>query len=288
MTLLGRLSACFVLTSLFCFSTNAQSQNEIRRFSKDGLAFDYLSSWDVVDSTGSENRQITLTRRGSSVQITVVVKRDLTRLSELPFFMDRFRDTLVKNATSALGASAAKFKSISIRTRVRDVEADGVRLNSPTKTGARLSDVVWLRTKLRLVGLTFSRLDKDELHGSKMWEVVRGSFTLDPPIVGVLPVDHAEHPGQIFESGVLNGRALALPQPPYPAIARQAGASGSVQVQVLIDEFGNVIDAHAVSGPPLLLAVCKQAALKSKFSPTRLDDEPVRVTGVIVYNFVAR
>jgi protein TonB len=88
--------------------------------------------------------------------------------------------------------------------------------------------------------------------------------------------------------GVLNGKALSLPQPAYPSIARAAHASGTVTVQVLIDEQGNVIRAHAVDGHPLLQAVSVAAAREAKFSPTLLEGEPVKVTGVIKYNFVAR
>jgi protein TonB len=91
---------------------------------------------------------------------------------------------------------------------------------------------------------------------------------------------------QKIESGVLNGKALALPQPAYPAIARAAHASGTVTVQVLIDEEGNVSAAHAVDGHPLLQAVCVAAARQARFSPT-LKGEPVKVTGVIKYNFVS-
>jgi protein TonB len=59
-------------------------------------------------------------------------------------------------------------------------------------------------------------------------------------------------------------------------------------VQVLIDEQGNVSAAHAVDGHPLLQSVCVAAAREAKFSPTLLEGEPVKVTGVIQYNFVPR
>jgi len=58
-----------------------------------------------------------------------------------------------------------------------------------------------------------------------------------------------------ISGGVLNGKAISLPKPNYPPIARQAHASGTVVVQVTIDENGSVISAHAVSGHPLLQAV---------------------------------
>lgn len=91
-----------------------------------------------------------------------------------------------------------------------------------------------------------------------------------------------------ISGGVLNGKAISLPKPAYPAIARQAHASGTVVVQVTIDENGNVISAHAVSGHPLLQAVAVAAARGARFSPTKLSGQPVKVTGVITYNFVAQ
>ena len=91
-----------------------------------------------------------------------------------------------------------------------------------------------------------------------------------------------------ISGGVLNGKAVHLVQPPYPAIARQAHASGTVVVQVLIDENGNVVSAHATSGHPLLQAAAVAAARASKFSPTKLSGQPVKVTGMIQYNFVAQ
>ena len=91
-----------------------------------------------------------------------------------------------------------------------------------------------------------------------------------------------------ISGGVLNGKAISLPKPVYPPIARQAHASGTVVVQVTIDENGNVISAHAVSGHPLLQAVAVQAARGARFSPTKLSGQPVKVTGVITYNFVAQ
>ena len=90
-----------------------------------------------------------------------------------------------------------------------------------------------------------------------------------------------------ISGGVLNGKAIELPKPIYPAIARDTRASGTVVVQVVIDEKGNVISAEAVSGHPLLKAVCVEAARGARFSPTKLMGRPVKVTGVITYNFVA-
>lgn len=89
-----------------------------------------------------------------------------------------------------------------------------------------------------------------------------------------------------ISKGVINSIAVNLPKPAYPPSARAVNASGAVQVQVTIDEHGKVISAVAASGHPLLKAAAVEAAKRAKFTPTILSDQAVKVTGVIVYNFV--
>jgi len=86
---------------------------------------------------------------------------------------------------------------------------------------------------------------------------------------------------------VLNGKALSLPKPSYPVIARAAHASGTVQVWVSIDETGKVVSASVVTGHPLLRVAALEAAKLARFTPTMLDAHPVKVTGILAYNFVA-
>lgn len=95
-------------------------------------------------------------------------------------------------------------------------------------------------------------------------------------------------PPKTISGGVLNGKAISLPKPSYPQIARAAKASGTVVVQVTIDESGKVVSASAVSGHPLLKAAAVQAAYGARFSPTLLSGQPVKVTGTINYNFLAQ
>lgn len=94
--------------------------------------------------------------------------------------------------------------------------------------------------------------------------------------------------GEGITGDVETGHAIDLPKPDYPAIARMAHASGQVLVQVIIDEDGKVIAAAAVSGHPLLYGVSVAAARQARFSTTKYKGEPVKVTGVISFNFVAK
>jgi TonB family protein len=87
-------------------------------------------------------------------------------------------------------------------------------------------------------------------------------------------------------SKVLNSQAISLPRPAYPPLARQIHVQGMVSIQVLIDETGRVISAKAVSGHPLLVPEAQRAAMSARFSPTLISDQPVKVSGVITYNFI--
>jgi periplasmic protein TonB len=93
---------------------------------------------------------------------------------------------------------------------------------------------------------------------------------------------------KIISKGVVNGSAISLPKPPYPPAAKAVRAAGTVSVQVTIDENGNVISASAAGGHPLLQQAAVSAARQAKFRPTLLSGTPVKVTGIITYNFVAQ
>ena len=85
--------------------------------------------------------------------------------------------------------------------------------------------------------------------------------------------------------GVINGIAVSLPKPVYSQAAQMMGVQGTVSVQVTLDETGKVISSKALSGHPLLRASAEKAAWGARFTPTKLSNVPVKVTGVIVYKF---
>ncbi len=87
-------------------------------------------------------------------------------------------------------------------------------------------------------------------------------------------------------AGVLNGQAISLPKPAYPAPARAVRANGQVTVQVTLDENGTVTSAKALNGNPLLRQPAEAAARQSRFNPFRISGQAVPATGVLIYNFV--
>ena len=94
-------------------------------------------------------------------------------------------------------------------------------------------------------------------------------------------------PGQIrVPSSVISSKIISKPAPAYPALAKQAGVQGLVTVEILVDEQGRVVRAQATSGHPLLRLAAQQSAYQARFSPTTISGQPVKVSGVITYNFI--
>ncbi|HEX8890613.1 MAG TPA: TonB family protein [Pyrinomonadaceae bacterium] len=94
-----------------------------------------------------------------------------------------------------------------------------------------------------------------------------------------------ETDGQAPPTGVLNSRAIELPQPVYPEEAKAKHVTGTVKVAVTVDEQGNVIDAQAIEGPKELRAAAVEAAKKARFGQTRLHGALIKVYGELVYKF---
>jgi TonB family protein len=115
------------------------------------------------------------------------------------------------------------------------------------------------------------------------------------PTVGVLgaagttPCEAARSNNAVFgksvDGGVLNSKAVSMPQPVYPPAARAALVSGEVRVGITVDVCGNVVMAKALSGHPLLRQAAIDAAMKTRFSPIRISGIPVPVRGTMAFNF---
>ena len=98
------------------------------------------------------------------------------------------------------------------------------------------------------------------------------------------PLSLAE--GELYPRGVLNGKAISKPEPEYPPEARAAKASGRVVVHVIINLYGEVVCAHALSGHPLLHRPAEKVARLMRFPALKLPDGTrIMYEGVITLKF---
>ncbi len=72
-------------------------------------------------------------------------------------------------------------------------------------------------------------------------------------------------------------RLIYAPQPEYPILAKQARIQGDVQIDAVIDQNGNVVQEHAVSGSGVLIVAALDAVKQWKYEPTYLNGKPYPV-----------
>src|SRR2546423_2067227 len=94
-----------------------------------------------------------------------------------------------------------------------------------------------------------------------------------------------QRPAGPIEGGILNSKAIELPAPMYPAEAKKLHASGQVQVKVLVDETGRVMNADAIFGPQSLWIAAINAARKARFTPMLIDGTAGKVNRELPFPF---
>jgi periplasmic protein TonB len=80
-------------------------------------------------------------------------------------------------------------------------------------------------------------------------------------------------------------RLIARVEPTYPPIAKTAHVEGMVDIEAVIDPQGNVVRAHAVSGPGLLIPAALAAVDQWKYAPTYLNGQPVSIAMQVQVEF---
>ena len=83
----------------------------------------------------------------------------------------------------------------------------------------------------------------------------------------------------------LNFEVVSAEKPYHTREAKANGAKGLVQVEVLIDTNGSVIQAKARTGNKLLHPEAERAAMASKFNRPTFGGKPARAIGFLVYRF---
>ena len=188
---------------------------------------------------------------------------DMLRIEESPKIIPK---TVSVTQNQQKSRPASEFKINGIDSPAMSSGSDTIRRGNNNQTG----------------GTSFA--DREDKPSSVE---IKDKIPSPPPIIKPIPKPEPKIE-RIVSSGVINGKASYLAQPTYPAAARAVRASGQVKVQVTIDEDGKVISANVVSGHPLLQSAALSAAKSSKFTPTFLSLQKVKVSGFIVYNFVDR
>ncbi|MDQ3743687.1 MAG: energy transducer TonB [Acidobacteriota bacterium] len=288
-----------IAAALLCAATSARSPSvnvsaqsppaqllAVTHFDKDGLSFDYPSNWTRTDRSTPQVQHLSLTHPGSSALIMVVAYREPLQSGEQVMSVRAsMTKTFVEAVAQKLGMKEAPPPEASECATVDSHVATGIHMAGQVGGQPSAGEVYSLVLGQRFVNLIYVRQDSDDAKGSLAWKTVLDTLKIEPPLNQMPEATNLE---DIVSGGVLNGRVISKPQPVYPLTAKQAHVQGTVIVQIVVDEQGNVLSAHAIQGPPLLRKAGEEAASKARFTPTLLCGRPVKVTGVITYHWVLR
>lgn len=102
----------------------------------------------------------------------------------------------------------------------------------------------------------------------------------------IAPLPGAERLRLLHLGGVVkNSHPLERLVLMYPELARAARVFGTVVIHAIINETGKVIDARAVSGPPMLYVTAVDAVSKERFVPMLLNGEPTKCDLMVQVSF---
>jgi hypothetical protein len=168
--------------ALLLFFVTAVSQGDVKHFSKDGLTFDYTNSWSITDESNSDAQQLTLNRADSDAQIRVFVHRGKVDTPEkLAKAKSAFIDPYVKSVNDTFVQMGGKPESKPSKTKIGEVDAEGVQLRASLGGEAGEADVYWLPLTNRVVVLTFFGPDAALKRAAPAWDMIRNTIKIEPP-----------------------------------------------------------------------------------------------------------
>ena len=199
----------------------------------------------------------------------------ITRKSNASVARDSEGRTRQESILQAYGPFAEAMKDLPRHISIYDpVARTTFMLNPKEKTAIKMPQLLDIRVENLMSGSAKdAAIRETKITASSPSEAVTISSTRPIPQI------------QRVSGGVLSAKAINKVQPQYPATAKAAGAQGAVQVAITVNEKGEVLTADAVGGPPLLRDAASEAAHLWKFQPTEIQGQPVKVQGILTFNF---
>lgn len=108
---------------------------------------------------------------------------------------------------------------------------------------------------------------------------------IGPPVAALPPPPPVERKPVPVGGKIQPPRRLVTVTPVYPPIAQAARIEGTVEVEALIGEDGKVRNARVIAGRDVLNDAALTAVRQWKFTPTRLNGEPVAVIMTVTVVF---
>ncbi|MDQ3799751.1 MAG: energy transducer TonB [Acidobacteriota bacterium] len=290
------LPFCLCLTAVVAAAQEQQQQQQqsqdssVRKtigFDSGGLRFKYPADWTLTDKSTDETQHLLLSKKDRPLLIVILSPR-----TPQEYFgkIHKFQNDIHANFGSGIS------KSLSTPAKPADDELvcmdfNGANIPGTRYTGSYKDEPGQGETYTFILGgrsltVVYMKTDSESMQGDWVWQEVLKSLSLDGSTEAL--------PGVIYnakEGGVVNGKAVKLVKPNYPLALRTGEMprlGGTFEVKVVIDEQGKVIAAMPHSGPTAFMRESVKAAQKSLFKPTLVCGKPIKVVGIIAYNYIGR
>jgi hypothetical protein len=167
---------------LACYSVAlAQTPENARNFTKDGLSFDYPNGWVLSDDSNGDAQQFTLTKSNSDVQIRLFVHKGRISPEKFPEAKKAFIDPYVAATAKQFVQMGAKPEQSPDVMEIGGVKADGVNIKASLGGEAGAARIYWALVGGRVAVLTIFGPDQQTKQLSPAWDLVRNSMKVVDP-----------------------------------------------------------------------------------------------------------
>jgi hypothetical protein len=175
--------SCFPLIALLLLgavSASAQTApGDAKEFNKDGLSFNYPSSWTFNDTSNTDAQQMTFRRADSDTQITVFVFRTPVTTPERIAEAKRVLvDKYVASTTKSFEQAGARPESSPASTEIGGVKSEGVRIRASLDGVPGVAEIDWAVVGQRLIVLTFLGPDRALPKATPAWDTIRTTIKI--------------------------------------------------------------------------------------------------------------
>lgn len=273
-----------------CFNAALVAQDstvvrEMKTFDTDGLKFKYPADWTLTDKSTDETQHLLLSKKDRSVLIVIVSPR---ATQEYVKKFHKLQDDIHANfggvISKSLSAAAKPAQDELVCMDFNGANIPGTKYTGSSNGEPGQGETYTFILGKRSLTTVYMKTEKDGIWGDWVWREVLNSLTLNGYSDAL--------PGVIYNAkngGVVNGKAVKLVKPLYPISLRPGeipSSGGTFKVKVVIDEEGKVISALPHSGVAAFMKDSVNAAKKSVFKPTLVCGKPIKVVGIIEYNYI--
>lgn len=153
---------------------------EVKKYSKDGVAFDYLPGWKVTDQTEPDLQQISIsnTQTDSQILITVLRKRAESK-DPMPELKKQVIDPWLTKLLGQYTQAGIKVEQSPASTEIAGQLATGSKLNFMLDGQAGTGETYWLLLEKRLFLLYIIRPEKMAEKATPGWDSIRNSLRVE-------------------------------------------------------------------------------------------------------------